>query len=209
MIGLPFITELFKNVLQVSRGIQGRFFYCPKMGAEINSADFDQVLQDEFSRSEAKKYPAVFMMPPVSSAKFVDPKGDWEYYNIKLFFLTTTYADGYGDTKDPNESTGTSTHTPMSDQHDMGRCARNFLQALNQVTRSKVNNLAQNKFRLGSTDDTKRITPISFIGVSVLSGVVVDFAISVFNGCQLEDYADQDLGDIVIPESDPHPEHNL
>jgi hypothetical protein len=124
MIGLPFINQLFINILSRSRGIGGRFIYCPKMGAEVNAGDFDQAIQDTFSRdSQAKKYPAAFMTPPISEGKFTDPKGEWENYFLTMFFLSTTYTDSHGITRDRNESTGTSQHTALMDQHDMGRCA--------------------------------------------------------------------------------------
>src|SRR4051812_5302613 len=111
MIGLPFITDLFKNVLEKSRGIQGRHVYCPKMGQEINADDLDQVIENEFSKSTDKKFPCAIMMPPVSSGDFTDPKQEWEKYNFIHFFLTTTYYSGINQVKNINPNTNTSTHT--------------------------------------------------------------------------------------------------
>lgn len=209
MIGLPFITEFFKRVLDRSRGIQGRFVYCPKQGAEINSGDFDQVIKDLFSQDpQPKYYPACFMTPPVSEGKFFNPQGEWEQYRITLFFLTTTFADSYGDTKDPNLSTGTSQHDPMMDQHDMGRCARNFLFVLNQLMRRRTDPSLLKKFQL-ETSDPSQVLPVAFLGGPNLTGVRLLLRCAVFNGCELEDYDATDILNIAIPEDDPHPEHKL
>lgn len=209
MIGLPFITALFANVLGASRGIEGRFIYCPKQGAEINMFEFDQVIREKFSSDpDAKIYPADFMLPPISRGTFIDPAGEWETYDITNFFLTTTYSNSFGQPKDPNESTGTSMHTVLQDQHDMGRCARNFIAVLNQLSRNRSNPLIKDRFRLND-QTTKRILPVSFIGAAVLAGVRLDFQCQVFNGCKIEDYDPNQIAMIPIPETDPHPEHNL
>lgn len=207
MIGLPFISELFKNVLERSRGIQGRFFYLAAKGAELDASDFDQVIKDQFDRPNEKPYPAAFMLPPISEGIFTDPKGEWEKYSIRIFFLATQFTDGNNEIRDPNEATGTSTHQIIYDQHDMGRCARNFILVLDMVMRDRVRMLIRDKIRLST--DPKRIIPVSYVSASQLAGVQIDFDIAVMNACSLEDYISEDVAAIAIPDLDPHPEHNL
>jgi hypothetical protein len=205
MIGLPFITELFTNILLKSKGIEGRFFYCPAMGKEINTDELDKVIEDQFAKSTDKKYPCGIMMPPMSQGSFTDAKGEWEKYQFILFFLTTTFYSGTNQIKNPNPNTQTSTHTILQDQHDMGRCARNFIGVLDKVARER--GLIKCKFRLDSA--SRMIRPVANFGANRLSGVRLDFNGSVFNGCTIEDYETEDIGAIVIPESDSHPEHQL
>jgi hypothetical protein len=206
MIGLPFIYELFKNILSESKAIEGRFFYCPKMGKEINTDDLDQVIKDAFSQGETKRFPCSIMMPPVSNGKFVDPKGEWEYYDFILFFLKTTYYTGDNQIANVNPNTQTSTHTVLQDQHDMGRSARNFIGVVERIARTK--GLIKNKFRL-SSDHDRIIRPVANIGTNRLSGVRLDFTGSVFNGCTIEDYTEDGIDEIIIPDCDSHPEHKL
>lgn len=206
MIGLPFITELFKNILSASRGIQGRFYYCPKLGQEINTDDFDQLLKDEFQRLGQKKYPVDIMMPPVSQGYFIDAVGEWERYQFIHFFLTTTFYDGDNQVKDMNASTRTSTHSVLQDQHDMGRCARNFINVLDGISRTR--GLIRTSFRLDSQSE-RIIRPVAYIGGDRLTGVRLDFHGSVFNGCILEDYTQENIYEIIVPDDDSHPEHQL
>jgi hypothetical protein len=205
MIGLPFITELFTNILKKSKGIEGRLFYCPGMGKEINTDDFDKVIEDQFAKDNLKKYPCVIMPPPVAQGNFTDPKGEWVKHQFIHFFLTTTFYSGTNQIKNPNPNTQTSTHTILHDQHDMDRCARSFIWALNKTIRDR--GLIKCKFRLDSSSLIIRY--VANIGVNRLSGVRLDFNGSVFNGCTIEDYETEDIGAIVIPEMDSHPEHQL
>lgn len=199
MIGLPFITDLFTNILGASRTIEGRLFYCAKGGGEINTDTFDQVITQSFSSPEAKVYPVVIMPPPGS--RFTG--GDWETYNISLFFLTSSFYGPDG-IKDVNPDTMTAQHTILADAHDMGRAARNFLNALDALCRAR--GLVADRMRyLGKVP--AGIFPVAEIGVDRLAGVRIDFVIDVFNGCKMEDYNLETLAEIVIPQDDSHPEH--
>lgn len=207
MNSYPFQSELFKNILEHSKAIEGRFFVCPNMGREINSDELGQVIKDIFDNSGLKKkYPLCLQMPPICYGYFSDSKGEWEMYKGILFFLTSTYYDGNNQVKSPNTATGTSTHTIPEDWHDMKRAAVNFVRVLNSLTRSK--GLINTRFRL-TQDKEKIITPVSQIGVDKASGVRLDLWWSQFTGCVIEDYDEGEISDIVIPEEDSHPEHAL
>lgn len=208
MISYPFIESFFRNVLSMSKGIQGRFHICPKYGMEINSDQLNEVLEEAVKPVLGKKYPLVLMMPPRSQGKFTEKGGEWERYRAVMFFLTTTYYDGNNQIKNQNKATGTSMHTVPQDWHDMKRCATNFIKVVDQV--QKERGLITDTFRLGGNNDQERmIDPVSFIGVDRTSGVRLDFSFSLFNGCELEDYNQSDISSIIIPAADPHPEHKL
>lgn len=207
MISYPYIQDLFKNILAKSRGVQGRFFVCPKNGTEINSDELGQIIQDLVipARLE-KKYPLALMMAPQSFGKYTDKKGEWEKYRIMMCFLTTTYYSATNQTMTPNPNTKTSTHTIPQDWHDMKRCAVNFITVLDRFTRSQ--GLINSTFRLDQERD-RIVTPVSEIGADRASGVRLEFMASLFIGCEIEDYDEADILSIEVPALDSHPEHQL
>jgi hypothetical protein len=201
MTSYPFIEALFKNILLQSRAVEGRFFVSTRNAMEINSDTFAQVLTDELAQLTVKKYPVALMMPPRSRGAVKFLNDEYQAYSITLLFLKTTYYDAGGVTN-PNPNTGTSTHTILQDWHDMKRAAEGFLRVLDKLTRANAN-----LFRLSGED--KFFTPVSTVGVDRVSGVRVDFTLSLFSGCELEDYDPADISSITIPDADTHPEHNL
>lgn len=205
MISYPFQSELFKNILAKSNAIEGRFFVCPNMGREINSDELGQVIKDLFDPSGlGKKYPLCLQMPPVSYGFYTDRNGEWEKYRGTLFFLTSSYYDGNNQIKVPNPSTRTSMHMIPHDWHDMKRCSVNFITVLDRFTRLK--GLVKDKFRVDQ--ERERVTtPRSQIGTDKASGVQLDMSWSQFIGCEIEDYKEDEIESIIIPEDDSHPEH--
>lgn len=204
MIGYPYIIELFTNVLEKSKQIQGRLFVAPRYGQEINSDRLETVLQETIKDVDAKKYPLALLFPPRTKGDFRVKTDSWRDVHIVLFFLQTTYYNGNNQIKTPNRGTQTSMHTVPQDWHDMDRCATNFIYVLNQIQRSK--NLINTAFRL--TSDKAVISPVSFVGVDRTSGVRLDFDCQIFGGCDVEDYTDEDINSIIVPTGDSHPEHN-
>lgn len=205
MISYPFIQDLFKNILTYSKGIQGRFYVCPKYGHEINSDNLNEVIKDVVKATDKPKYPLALLMPPVSWGDFTQNTGEWETYKLIMFFLKTTYYDSNNQIQTINVNTQTSMHTVPQDWHDMKRCAVNFVRALNKVTRDR--GLIQNKFRIVQKD--RNINPVSFIGTDRVAGVRLDFNVEMFLGCEVEDYNEGDIPNITIPVDDSHPEHKL
>lgn len=204
MRSYPFLQELFGSVLQKSKAIGGRFHVSTKGGLEINSDQLGEVLQDLVAPAVTQKYPLAIMMPPRAMSGYTDRKGEWERYRVTIFFFTGSYYNGANQIKSVNQNTQTSTHTILQDWHDMKRAAVDFLRVLSRVERDK--GLVNSQFRLGQAD--KIIDPISTIGVDRVSGVRLDFSVSMFLGCDLEDYLDGDIAGITIPEEDSHPAHN-
>lgn len=203
MIGLPFISELFTSVLEASKTIEGRLIYCAKQGAEVNMDDFNTVIDQSFEVGSRKIYPVALMMPPISRGFFTEE--EWEGYQFTLFFLTSSFYNTETGTVDPNPDTLTSTHTVINDQHDCGRMARDFIRVLDDLARSR--GLIRTSFRLGQKSP-RMITPVAYIGADRLAGVRLDFDATVYNGCLLEDYTEDGIDAIKIPQEDSHPAHN-
>jgi|GEM_PF-6440570 len=207
MRSYPFLSELFKNILAKSKAIQGRFFFCPKLGNELNSDELGQVILDEIAPQRLfPKYPLVVAQPPMSFGHYSSRSVEWENNLFVMFFLKTTYNSSSNQITNPNPSTRTSTHTVPEDWHDMKRCAVNFIRVLDQLSREK--RLINTSFRLHQ-ERHKTIRPVSFIGADNLSGVRLEFYGSVFLGCDMEDYVAADIATIEIPVEDSHPEHQL
>lgn len=199
MTGYPYIIELFTAILEQSKAIQGRFYSSYRYGAqEINS---DQ-LGELFSEIQSpKKYPLALMPPPHSYIKPSDELGEWQRFNIILFFVKTSFYDEKGVT-DRNSKSATSQHTVQNDWHDMQRVGLNFIRVLHTVQR----NTRPSYFRM-PTRDAVLCIPISHIGVDRVSGVRFSFDIEIFVGCTKEDYLEYPTN--LILNLDSHAEHQL
>lgn len=207
MRSYPFIEGLFKSVLAQSKAIQGRLFLCPNMGLELNADNLGVLMQD-LQIPENKEIPALaLLMPPVSMGDYIDSRtGEWDEHRFIMFFLKPTYYDGKNQVSFPNESTGTSTHSIPMDWHDMKRCAINFIRVLSRVQKSL--GLINASFRL-SSERKRTITPVSSISTRRYSGVRLDFAATIYNDCNLEDYTAEGIEEITVNIEDSHPEHQL
>lgn len=181
MISYSYISDLFTAVLQQSATIQGRFFLSARHGAEINSDVLGQVLTDAVTQVQNQKYPLALMMAPSSRGE-LSIASPWQDYTITMFFLRPTYYDAFNQVADVNSNTQTSMRPVMKDWEEMGFCAINFIRALDAVQR---NGNINSYFRLKK--ETRAIFPVSFIGADRVSGVRLDFAISLFVGCEAED----------------------
>lgn len=195
MRSYSFIESLFTGVLAKSKSIAGRFFITPKFGVEINTDDLGSVMEDVVKALPVKKYPLAIMMPPRSSGNYTDKNGEWEHYKIVMFFLTSTYYDSANQVKALNPNTQTSMQPVKKEWEDMKVAAVDFLRVLGKIERSK--GLVNSSFRLGPA--TRVIDPVSNVGVDRASGVRLDFFVSLFLGCVIEDYTDQGISEIVIP----------
>ncbi|MGE9312878.1 hypothetical protein ACLOAU_14620 [Niabella sp. CJ426] len=205
MIGFPFIETFFKSILSKSEAIQGRFFFAPKYGHEINSDELGRVLDENKPLITTQKYPLAMCMPPVY---VVDSAIDdsWKSFMFRMFFLKPSFYTSDNQVANPNQYTGTSQHSLMFDWHDMARCSENFLRALKMVQKAK--GLQGTSFRL-TTQKKAIVTPITNIGIDRASGVRLDFEASVFTGCELEDYLSEELLSLNIEVVDTHPQHKI
>lgn len=203
MIGYPFIESFFSAILSKSEAIQGRFFFAPKYGHEINTDELGRVLDESKPLVSKQKYPLAMCMPPVYVMDS-SVEENWKNFIFRMFFLKPTFYTSDNQVANPNQFTGTSQHSLMFDWHDMARCSENFLRAVKIVQKQQL--LHNTSFRL-NTQRKAIVTPVSNIGVDRASGVRLDFEAALFTGCELEDYIEADLSNLVIDVIDSHPQH--
>jgi hypothetical protein len=175
--GYKFIDSFFRAVLAQSTVIRGRFFMAPKYGSELNNDEMEQ-LTDAYSATKPT-FPAAILMPPRIVGQIIDENG-WLRYSIGLYFLTTTFYNGAGQVKSPSAATGKSGVDVVSEWDAMADVAINFLRIIKDQQRSA--GLLNNTLRL--VDGARTIEPVSFVGTNRLSGVRLDFSVSLFNGCE-------------------------
>lgn len=187
-----YIFQLFSTILGLSSTMQGRLFWAPQMGLELNSDQLHQVLG---SAGIQKKYPLVLMMPPRSTGMLGAKEASWQDVRISLFFLTTTYYNSHG-TANRSLSTNTSLRPVQEDWDDMKVASDDFMRALRKVHDERQ--LFNSVFRLKKPD--AYTTPISFLGVDRVSGVRLDFEVSIFTTCEFSDYDSTALSNIQLPE---------
>jgi len=206
MLNYLFLQELFKNILQYSKTIRGRFIVAPRYGGEINTDNLEQIIGELATDKVIKEYPLALLLPPKTDIEYIR-EGSWENYQIILFFLTPTYytsATKVHHTKWPNKSTGTSRHSIIMDWYDMKRAALDFLRVLDRLSTITTE---QPMYRL--VKGPIYIDPVSLQGVDRVSGVRLQFNMQIWTGCELEDYNEVDITRITIPKNIKHPIHEL
>lgn len=187
-----YIFQLFAAILGLSSKIEGRLHWAPQMGLELNSDQLHQVLTNA---GVPKKYPLALLMPPRSTGKPSAKEAAWENERLTLLFLTTTYYNG-GVIASRNPATNTSLRSVQEDWDDMKLAADDFIKALRKVHDEK--RLYTSVLRIVKPD--AYTTPISFVGVDRVSGVRLDFEVSMFVPCELTDYNTEELSTIELPE---------
>lgn len=210
MIGYTYIQQLFQYILDNSTVIDGRFYVCPKWGAELSNPNIEEALSIGQQRSQ--KYPAALLMPPAKSGNF-DESGlgnsnsvnNYDLYRIKIIFGTTPKVTGQNQPQTPN-ALGTPQHTVMQTWHDMDRVAQNFCAVLATLAKQSGGNILF--WDLG--DPTSEITPITNMGNDGVYGVLLSFRLAIYSGCTIEDYPDDWQDTMTLPEmTDTHPLHPM
>lgn len=196
--------QLFKNILVQSKVIEGRF-HVLSTHADVNTANFMELIRDEFNGLiNPKKYPCAVLLPPVEVG-IVDDKG-WSTLNCTMYFLTADERTGDGDFKNVDYELNISKHTKEQDWNDMRRVAGEFRRVVLELTRRPpLSNLIR----------TNPKSPDNFYRVSNkandnLNGIQLSFSMQLYgNICTYEDY--DDISAIVIPDltTNPHPLHKL
>lgn len=221
MLSYPFIEAVLQAVLKHSKAIQGRVYWAPFFGSELNSANLEQIVKDSLG-TDPKKYPLSIIIPPLNNA--LETANGWETYMIRQLFLKRDGATSAGDIQDRERNTNRSLHTIVEDWHDMRRAAVGMLKMisrLNQYDQLTIppvchcdpQTLLRDRFRV-SDRIPKTTVPVTRIGNDKLSGVMITYGVGVYERCdcdteEIEDYGYVAPGSIVLPDSDIHPEHQL
>ncbi len=202
MIGYPFIQDLFASIFAESKIIDGRFFIGPQWAKELNNLNIDECIANALPGKQ--KYPVALLMPPIQKGHFqyVDQQSK-SNIEIGLLLVTPAYYTGQNVVSQPAQN-NISTHTVLQTWHDMARVGKDFLRVLDQVIMKAG---YQNTICI-SDKSVQEIIPVTEIGTDKCSGVLLRFPIQLSLTCEVEDYADTYLDDIVPPDAtDSHPLH--
>lgn len=189
------LYDTFKKILSKSKVIEGRFVVLSGYSSDLNSDNFGQIFKDSLgSIKNPRKYPIACMFPPVEILNGYDD-ANWSLYKIQLFFFAQPHTINY------NPLANTSNHTIAQTWKDMTVCGKNFRKAFIRVTE----NNKSNPIRDGQSKDV--IQRYSKVGVDGVAGIGIDFDISIFNPCDLDDYNDNEIDQITITKKELHPHH--
>lgn len=202
MLGLPFIQDTFASVLKQSKIIGGRFYYCPQWAKELNNINIEDAFPNALPMAD--KYPCALLMPPIQRGHFqyVEQQSK-DILEISVLFLTPALYTGQNAISQQSQSLA-SMHTVLQTQHDMARVAKDFLRILDQAI-VKAN--YQNTIFL-SDKSLQEMILVTNMGNDKVSGVLLRFPMQLSLTCEIEDYTDTVLDDIVLPLlTDSHPLH--
>lgn len=202
---------LFKEILNKSSIIQGRYHVSPSGGKDLDTNNLETFIKDPASGlSDVKnKYPICVCMTPRSRETTINGQL-MEIFVFDLFFVTTTYFDKTG-VKWPDLDTNTSTHHVWYDWQDMKRCASNFIQKLKEIVRKGRVDYSGQQMPLNQVSSLQGdviYNRLTRFNNDRLSGVKVSFSMFLNPDiCKIDDYADVPLEDIIIPPFEIHPHH--
>lgn len=193
---------LFKEILNKSLVIQGRYHVSTNHGNDLNTANLETFIKDPASglTDVNQKYPICFCTTPRS--RYVAFQGGrWEEFIFNLYFVCTTYRTGTGQIKNRDAGTNTSAHHIWYDWQDMKEAAMNFLEALKLTLRRKidVDGVPRPLGTMIQTDISGAIfNRLTKFNNDVLTGVSVSFPMYLeATSCETPDYVA--INDIVLP----------
>jgi len=193
---------LFKQVLNQSKVIAGRYHVSPNYGHDLNTNNLETFIKDpKYGLQDvAIKYPLCVCMTP--SSRFVKINTiKWEHFSFTLFFLCNANQDGNNQIKKLDKDTNTSAQTVPDDWDAMKQCASDFLDILWNVTLKKsLANGAPLKSILNIDFDNAVIGRLTLFNNDKLNGASVSFQATMqTNCCAVTDYNNDVLNNITIP----------
>lgn len=193
---------LFKQILNQSTVIGGRYFISSNGGNDLNTGNIESFINDALAGiTDAKqKYPACICFPPFSHLSSVGGPLFTEKMYYTLFFVCPSATTGQNQVKQANAATNTSTHHIWYTWKDMKEVALQFLQMLKAViVKHRLKQYMDVDF---SEIPVTRLTKFGNDGVSgVRISLPVDF---IANECDFKDYSDEALGNITLPDFNIH-----
>jgi hypothetical protein len=207
---------LFKEILKKSTVIKGHYHVSPNFGKDLDTNNLETFIKDPKNglTDVPEKYPLCVCMTPVSKEIKINGQ-DLEQFIFNLYFVTTTFYTSDNKIKSLDKDTNTSAHHIWYDWQDMKTCASNFIKTLKKVVAKRTIMLEdatipytvplKTVVNLDGDVIYKRLTKFNN---DRLSGVSLSFAVYMDNSqCTLDDYANVDVKDIIIPPLDIHPLH--
>ena len=192
---------LFKQVLNQSKVIAGRYHVSPNYGHDLNTNNLETFIKDpKYGLQDVEvKYPICVCMTP--SSRFVKINTiKWEQFTFTLFFLCNAYQDGNNQIKNLDKDTNTSAQTIPDDWNAMKQCASDFLDVLWKVTLKTSFGEVPLKSILNIEFDNAVIGRLTLFNNDKLNGASVSFQATMqTNCCAVTDYTSNVLDNITIP----------
>ena len=196
---------LFKNILNHSTVIAGRYHVSPSYGSDLNTQNLEAFLKDPTHglSSPDQKYPICVCMPPYSQIGITENETEAEEFYFDLFFLCTSGYTGQNRIKSVDKPTQKSSHHVWYDWKDMKEVASNFIKLLRAVVKAKG---LHTKIDI----DFSRIPVrrLSNFNNDKVSGVQITLKAEIFNlFCELNDYPESVVDSIEVPGDSIHSLH--
>lgn len=194
------LYQLFKDIISKSK-MMNRFVTAPEYGVELNKDNLGEILKDSLEGiSDGEKFPVCLMFPPVEVLP--DSENAWSNFKIRMFFLTPPYTLNSA-TVNHDFGNNLSQHTIQETWKDMRLCAVDFRKAFKLIT------LRNPTIGIRDGQNMDVVERYSNVGNDKLSGVGISFDVSIFTGCDIEDYSISDIRNFKINTDNlhPHDEH--
>lgn len=192
---------LFKQILNQSFVMGGRYHVSSNQGQDLNSNNLDTLVP----KGPQQKYPICVCASPVSRL-FTVNGNQHEEFTFRLFFLCSTY---YGSNGTASRGiSNTSTHEVWYDWQDMKNAAADFIQMLYKVIKEKKLNAAPLRSLLNVDAEGAKIQRLSKFNEDRVSGVVVTFQMTMAGGvCEIADYNEAAAMPLIILSDRIHATH--
>lgn len=201
---------LFKEILNKSTVMEGRYHVSPNYGRDLNSGNLQSFFEDPKYgvNVEKQRFPIAVCMTPQSRFTKINEQR-WEEFWFSIYFLTKSYNTADNQVKDKHPDSGLSSHHIWYDWQDMKNCADAFLQVLKMQMKKEITldfKTTPLRTQVQFDENVASFNRVSLFGNAGLTGVTVNFTVFMFKGnCSLQDYPVTD--GIIIPNPIIHPLH--
>lgn len=198
---------LFKEILNKSIVMQGRYHVSPTHGNDLNTNNLETYIKDPANGliDVKQKYPICVCMTPRS--RYVNFSGGrWEEFIFNLYFVCTTFRTGTNQIKSRDPGTNTSAHPVWYDWQDMKEAAMNFLEVLKLTLKKQIEvdgMLVPLRTMVNEDISSAIFNRLTKFNNDVLTGVSVSFPMYLeAKSCETPDYVAID--DIKLPPLNIH-----
>lgn len=179
------MTELslytfLESIVDVIPTIQNRFLVVEGGVGDLNADNSDDaIIGNSVNQTDwKKKYPCAVLMPPREVGR--NKQKLTTRFQLTMYFLTTTYADGMNATKSINVQTNTSKVSIKEDWSQMKSVAEDFMATMNNQFYTDLTILDYIRPVKSNEETYDRVT---MVNNDRLSGIRLTFELDVVIGC--------------------------
>lgn len=179
MTELSLYTFIESHVNAIS-AIQSRFLVVEGGAGDLNADNSDDaIIGNSVNQTKwAKKYPCAVLMPPREVGR--NRQKNTTRFQLTMYFLTTTYADGMNATKSINVQTNTSKVSIKEDWSQMKSAAEDFMATMRNTFYTDLTVLDYIRPVKSNEEFYERVT---LANNDRLSGIRLIFELDVVIGC--------------------------